>query len=220
MKKRFLCALSALILIFGISGCSEKNKTNPENAEEFLISTISGIGLCDFYSYSGEYVEDGSDELVSNIAAIRVKNTSDVPYQTLKLSLKVEDENYEFFITTLLPGDVVTVLEKYKKTFAGNGKYNAFDITESSQFAKTPSVYEKKFKADIFDGIMNLTNTSGKNFENDVYVYYKTKDTEGYFGGITYRINFGPLKKGELSQRNSSHLYSDASEIVFITYGE
>lgn len=57
--------------------------------------------------YAGLFVEDGSDETVSDVFCIRVKNTGSTGVQYAHITLTRGGECYEFDITTLLPGETV-----------------------------------------------------------------------------------------------------------------
>lgn len=221
---KFLSFILVLSFAVSLSGCNKENNftvdEDQKNKENFLMETPSGIGLYECFSYTGPFVEDGSDEPVSNVAAIKVKNTSETYYQTLRLSVSSGDKNYNFFITSFFPGDVITALETDRQPFERGDGVTDFAERESSRFAETPSDHLDEFIPQVYDGVMNFQNVSGKNFEKDVYVYYKNVNEAGYLGGITYRVNLGPMKKGEIKQGSSSHLSGTFSKIVFVTYGE
>ncbi len=193
-------------------------KTDNMPTEEGL--TAGEIELLDFTTYYGEYVEDGSDEQVIDVAAITVVNNSKTAYQLIRFEVMANGENYHFTVTALLPGMTVTALETDKKTITAGTESTFFRITESSEFAVEPSKHEDLFRCELYDGVMNVTNISDKAFDKDVFVYYKNKNTSGYLGGITYRVNCGSLEKGKLTQRPSAHLKQGTSEVLFITYGE
>ena len=52
---------------------SETSVTAEEQKPEFSLS--GDLTVSDIFAYSGEYVEDGSDENVENIAAVTLANT-------------------------------------------------------------------------------------------------------------------------------------------------
>lgn len=236
MKKsvilRIISALTALALVLCLAGCKKKNEpteTQPDNfaadesqanAEYFVMTTPSGIGLHNFFAYSGPFVEDGSDEQVTNVAAITVKNTSETYFQTVKLFVNNGEKDYNFFITSFFPGDVVTVLETDRQQFDPDKPVASFGVSESGEFPTAPSLHKDKFVPQIFDGIMNVQNIADRDFKYNVYFYYKNVNETGYLGGITYRVDMGAMKKGAISQGSSSHLSESNSKIIFVTYGE
>ncbi len=147
------------------------------------------------FSYTGAYAEDGSDEEVSGIAALTFTNGTGNFYQTLTANVSDGENVYEFFITSLKPGARITVLERSKTPFSGKERSVTVTVKESSFFAALPET----FAVQLLNGVMNLRNISDRDISGDVYVYYKNINADGYFGGITYRVNFGALAAGELS---------------------
>lgn len=207
--------LVAAVLLTSLCSCG-KTDYSPEST-----ALNSGeVEMVSLFPYTGAYVEDGSDEECTNIAAVTVKNNSDKAWQILSFEVMAGGGTYNFTVTALMPGMTLTVLERDKKTLPTGAQATYFGITQSGEYAVMPSVHEDMFEAQVYNGIMNLKNISDRDMENDVFVYYKNKDASGFLGGITYRVNFGKLKSGELSQRPSAHLKQGNSEILFITYGE
>lgn len=183
------------------------------------VTQNAGIDVLGLLSYSGAYLEDGSDDAVENIAALRIRNDSGRAYQTLTLKVTSNGTVYEFFVTALLPGKEITVLERNRAEFGGDQEIYSCEISESSYFTEEPSMHADMFTIQTFSGVINLRNDSPSDIANDVFVYYKSKDSSGLLGGITYRVNFGALKSGELAQRASGHFDPENSEILFVTYG-
>ena len=217
--KRTLCAVLILSMLFILPSCGgEKEPTIEIESETESVS--AEVEFLDFFAFDGKYVEDGSDADVKGVAAIKIKNNTANAYELMKIEVEAGGNIYNFFVTALMPGMTLTVLEKDKKPVSGDISKKSFTIIESCGYRTEPSLYKDKFSFECFDGIMNLKNISDRDFENDVYVYYKNRDASGCLGGITYRINFGPMKKGALSQHPSAHLSKDSSEVLFITYGE
>lgn len=61
--------------------------------------------------YAGLFVEDGTDETVSDVFCIRVKNTGEQDVQYAHITLSRSGESYEFDISTLPAGQTVQALE-------------------------------------------------------------------------------------------------------------
>lgn len=218
MKNLLLRTASLLIaaaLLMSLCSCG-KTDYSPEST----VMTSGEVEMVSLFPYTGTYVEDGSDGEVNGIAAVTVKNDSGKAWQLLSLEVMAGEETYNFTVTALMPGMTLTALERDKKTLPADAQATYFGIIQSGEYAAVPSVHEDMFEAQVYNGIMNLKNITDKDMENNVFVYYKNKDASGFFGGITYRVNFGKLKGGELSQRPSAHLKQGNSEILFITYGE
>ena len=143
-------------------------------------------------SYSGIFIEDGSDVEVDNVAAIQVKNTS-------KKAL-------EFAQIQIYNGDK-TPLDKSKSiTYGGTtgGYTNKLEKDATIKYQKVDN-----------NGI-KVTNKSNKNIPC-VRIFYKYKSSEGYYiGGITYTAKINNLKAKESQTIYPSHFDSDGGEIMMI----
>ena len=180
--------------------------------------TNSGYKFSRLSSYTGEYVEDGKNENVKNIAAITIKNTTETDCRYAEVSVVTEGETYEFAFTTLKSGESVTVLEKNKKSYNEKSKIKTISIDKISGFQEKPQMYKDIFELTVMDGVINIKNISDKDIDGTVYVYYKNTRDGRLFGGITYRIPFDSIKAGELKQMPSKHLSKENSVLEFITY--
>ncbi len=72
------------------------------------------------------------------------------------------------------------------------------------------------FELSASGGVLGVKNISGKQVGN-VYVYYKSTDSNGLFGGITYRIKLGDMPSGKLAKTAPPH-FDGGSKILYITY--
>lgn len=180
--------------------------------------TNSGYKFSRLSSYTGEYVEDGKNENVKNIAAITIKNTTETDCGYAEVSVVTEVETYNFTFTTLKSGESVTVLEKNKSSYTEKSRIKTISIDRITDFRKKPQMYKDIFELTVMDGIMNIKNISDKDIDGAIYVYYKNTRDGRLFGGITYRVPFDSLKAGELKQMPSKHLSKENSVMEFITY--
>lgn len=170
------------------------------------------------FSYSGMYVEDGTDEPETGIAAIRIKNNTGEPCRYAEIKVMTDDGDFEFVFTTLMNGESVTVLEKNKRKYNEKAKVNSISIEKKSGFEEIPDLFENIFELTVNDKVINIKNVSDEDIAGTVYVYYKNIDENGLLGGITYRVAFDSLKAGELKQASSKHLSKENSIMEFITY--
>ena len=191
---------------------TEASEEELENA--FLLK--EGVYVLELFSFSGQFVEDGSNEDVKKIAAVRIVNTSDVAFQLLDFTLKTEGGKFKFRATTLLPGTRMTVLNSERKQFDGE-KIESGKITLEAPFTEAPSIRSDKLKISFTDGFINAQNISDEKLEN-IYIYYKSTDDYGFFGGITYRVHIEEIEAGNIVQARTKNIRSDSSQIVFVTF--
>lgn len=170
--------------------------------------------------YAGIFVEDGSDEIVSDVFAITVVNNSDKMLQYAQVVITCGGEEYTFDMSTIPAGARAQVLEKNKKALPEDLSGAQTVLTTVTEFQEAPSTYPEVFELTPFEYSVNIKNISKSNISGDVYVYYKTKVGDLYMGGITYRAKVTDLAAGEEKSAYASHFYGSDSEILFVTYAK
>ena len=179
-----------------------------------------GLRILRFGSYAGMFVEDGSDEIVSGLVAVTVRNTGDESVQLARFTVRDADgEMYSFELTTLLPGEKVMVLEKDRKSYKGGTESFSAELTAYAAFAEEPTLCPEVLELTGKDNAVTVKNISGKPV-SDGYVYYKNKQGETLIGGITYRVSFGALQPGASVTVPTSHFSEKNSVLVFAVYAE
>ena len=195
----------------------EPDGTDPEATEpmEYRLSdeclTLTSLG-----GYSGNYLEDGSDELVSNVAAILVTNNGDRMLQIADITFQVNDtEQAEFRITDLPAGATVLALEQNRRPYSDEDDYT-YGRTASG-YIDPPSLEEDKFDLDISEeGKLTLINLTGETYGR-VYVYYKYVQLGGvYLGGITYRVPFENVPGNGEVESPAAHFGPNNSKIMAV----
>ena len=170
--------------------------------------------------YAGIFVEDGSDEIVSDVFAITVVNNSDKMLQYAQVVITCGGEEYTFDMSTIPVGARAQVLEKNKKALPEDLSGAQTVLTTVTEFQEAPSTYPEVFELTPFEYSVNIKNISKSDISGDVYVYYKTKVGDLYMGGITYRAKVTDLAAGEEKSAYASHFYGSDSEILFVTYAK
>ena len=170
--------------------------------------------------YAGIFVEDGSDEIVSDVFAITVVNNSDKMLQYAQVVITCGGEEYTFDMSTIPVGARAQVLEKDKKALPEDLSGAQTVLTTVTEFQEAPSTYPEVFELTPFEYSVNIKNISKSDISGDVYVYYKTKVGDLYMGGITYRAKVTDLAAGEEKSAYASHFYGSDSEILFVTYAK
>lgn len=175
-----------------------------------------GVYIQEVGNYTGIYMEDGSDELVSDVMMILLTNTSSSDIQLMDIELEFREGTYQFRATNLRSGGSAVLLEQNRAAKpAGN---------PISAAAVNTALFHEPMKADFSvyeisgaDGALNVKNISGEDISGSIFVYYKYKSQDLYYGGITFRVEIKDgLKAGEVRQIMTSHYNPDSCEIVLI----
>ena len=202
---------------------NEPAKGTQESAshlEKADINLGNGLFITDIGGYTGVYMEDGSDELVSGVLMLVVNNTGDSAVQYAEIELSAGNQAGLFTLSTLPAGESVVLLEKNRMIFDDTANYSTAVMKNVVMFTETLSLMEDKLKLQVLDGAINVTNTSEKNISGDIVIYYKNSAADLYYGGITYRVRIeGGLAAGEIRQVMGNHLSQTGSAIMFVTIG-
>ena len=176
------------------------------------------IKCTEFSIFSGQFVEDGKDELVQNVAAMLVTNHSDKFLEFATLQYDIDGKEAYFVVTGLPAGQSAWVMEKSRLTINGDAKFTYKGCVDS--FRDDVVTATDKIKISTSGNMMTVINKADKTLK-DVCVYYKVKYTDGnYMGGITYVVNFGELEAGESLEKLAGHYDEESAEIVRISFNE
>lgn len=172
--------------------------------------TVEAIG-----SYTGNFLEDGSDEPTANVAAMLVTNNSERMLQIADITFQVNDtETASFRVTNLPAGTTVLVLESNKREFKEEDSYTYGET--ASGYMDQPTLEEDKFELVTEEGKITLKNNTDQAYEK-VYVYYKYVQLGGaYLGGITYRTPFENVPAGGEIEAVAGHFKPDSSQIMAV----
>ena len=205
-----------------VTDAAEETVNTParvDELEEVSISLTHGLRITDVGSYTGVYMEDGSDEIVSGVMMIAVTNQGENAIQYAEITLPVGDRNAVFSLSTLPVGSTVILLEQNRMAYAA-GEYTTATASNVALFSAPLSLCEDQLEIQILDGAMNITNISGADIAGDIIIYYKNSAADVYYGGITYRVRLqGGMKADEVRQIIASHFSDSGSTIMFVTCG-
>lgn len=191
-----------------------------ENLQDSESEEYKGLQVEKIGSYSGLYVEDGTDDVLSRILMVIVKNTGSRTVQYAEVELTDGEKTAYFTLSTLPPGESVVLLEKNRMSYADGKNLTQTTIRNVAVFAQEPDLCEDRIKVQALDGVLNVTNISGKDIEGNVVIYYKNAASDLLYGGITYRATItGGIKAGETKQIVASHYSQKGSRILWITVG-
>ena len=202
---------------------NEKSSGGKRIQNNLSIPVREGLEIQTIGAYDGIYMEDGSDELVSDVLMMVLANNSADTVEYAKITMNVDGEIAEFTVTTLKPDDKVVLLEKNRMAYDKNLDYSGVEIVceNLAVFQEPLSLQEEKLSFQILNGAINVTNISDEDISGRIAIYYKNKAAGIYYGGITYRIILEEgLKAGEIRQMLATHFTETGSEIVFVTIGQ
>lgn len=202
----------------------EETTTEPTiTMEENSVNLGYGIYVTDIGSYTGMYMEDGSDEILSGVLMMIVKNGGEQDIQYAKITMDIGETQAVFTATTIPVGKSMVLLEQNKLTWDEAVDYSAIlpKVENIAYFQEQPTTHEDKLEIQIIDGALNVTNISGADIPGKITVYYKNAAEDLLYGGITYSVSIdGGLKADELRQIMTNHASDTGSEIMFVTIAE
>ena len=207
--------LVAVICIF-LPGNGGGNDGENLLSEKMLLG--EGIELQALSGYQGPYVEDGTDDIVSDVLAITVRNDGDKTVQYAHIILTQGETAYEFDVTTLPVGASAQLLELSRQPMPDSTDGMTAQVTACAVFDTEPTMCEDVFQIETQDTAITITNNSGSDITGQIYVYYKIAYGDLYMGGITYRVGAAGLKAGESTTCYAGHFSTDYSKLMFATY--
>lgn len=170
--------------------------------------------------YTGIYMEDGSDEIVSGIMMIQVENTAEQDLQLARIEIVYPDMTAAFEVTNLPAGKSVVLLEKSRQSLPQQ-EYESIAIKNVLYFDEPMSLEEERLKIEGGTGYLDVSNISGEAITGTVYIYYKNSADDLYYGGITYRAKIeGGIQAGETMRVMTMHYSPENCEILMVTCGE
>lgn len=201
----------------GGDGAASQTETAQEESREMnLPYTVPGTGLVIDHidSYTGVFVEDGSDENVENIFAAHITNSSDQNVEYAKINASLNGTPLSFEISDIPAGAGVTVLESSRTGYA-EGTLTYID----SQTAYTDSFSQMEDQIGTVVGEDNgitVTNLTQEDIPC-IRIFYKfaSGETE-YIGGITYTAKIDGLEAGGSMTIYPSHFSAEGSRIMMV----
>lgn len=194
-------------------------ETDPSLTEIQLPYVLEeGLTILGISKYAGIYMEDGSDEVVSNILMIQLENTSGQDLYLAQINLVFGDQTAVFQVTNLPDGETAVLLEQQRMAYTSQLPQSA--SAENVSFTTAFSMCADRVEVTALNGVINVRNISGEDIPDDIYVYYKNYAGGLYYGGITYRVRVeGGLKAGEIRQLMAARFHQDGSQLLMVTIG-
>lgn len=188
-------------------------------AEQLLTNYDLGndLVITDLGKYTGVFMEDGTDEVLSGILMIVLKNNGEMPLEYAEITLATNAGDAKFTVSSVPAGASAVLLEQNRMEYSALQQIDSVDVQYVSFFAEPLSLCEELISLQVLDGAINISNVSGADIAGDIVIYYKNYASDLYYGGITYRVRItGGLKSDEIRQIMSEHFSASGSRIMFV----
>ncbi|MBO4938921.1 MAG: hypothetical protein IJX67_09805 [Oscillospiraceae bacterium] len=208
----------------------ENTSSSPESSEQASVPAQidevtqqeyalgKGLTLVEIGKYTGVYMEDGTDEIVSNVLMLIVRNDGDQDIQYAEVTLPLSTGEAKFNLSTLPMGESMVLLEQNRMEWSADNDYSDVTAQNIALFSEPMSLQEDNLTIQALDGVINISNISGADITGDIVIYYKNASADLLYGGITYRVRLeGGLKTDEIRQITASHFSENGSRIMFVT---
>lgn len=193
-------------------------ETIPVSDGEDAVELEDGLRVHSFNSYTGLYMEDGSDEMLSRVAMVILTNDSANDLQYARVTVTYADEVCTYTVTNLPAGASAVLLEQNRKALP-EGEPVSTLVDDVVFFQEPMDTCSEIFEISGMDGVMNVKNISNTDIDGMIYVYYKYSSADLFYGGITFRISIpNGLGAGEISQNVTAHFDPARCTIVDIDY--
>lgn len=207
-------------MAIGLKNNSDDNVTSDQvgDAQKVNINVGYGMQIIDVDSYTGAYMEDGKDDIVSDILMIVVKNNGTDDIQYAEIDMPMGEQTAHFTLSTLPVGQSVMVLEANRMPYDTDAAYTTASAENVALFNKPLSLCQDKLNIQTLDNALNVTNISDEDIAGKVKIYYKNSASDMLYGGITYRVTIADgIKAGETKQVTAGHYTISGSRIMFVT---
>lgn len=179
-----------------------------------------GLVIEGITNYAGVYMEDGSDETVTNVMMLILRNSNGQDLQLARINVVYEDFIAQFEASNLPSGEAVVLLEKTRAS-KPEGEYQSLELTNAAFFQTSMSLQDDKLEIAGGNGYLDVTNISGEDITGTVRVFYKNCGQDLLYGGITYMatLNNG-VAAGETIRVLTGHYSEGNCRIVNVALGE
>lgn len=164
--------------------------------------------------YSGQFVEDGTNDNVKKVLAIKMTNDGSDSIQYAEYVYGINNEAVSFKVTDLPPGESCVVQEMNRRK---NKKDDVLELSTRVVVRKDalPSAQDRVLVVDNSDDTLTLMNLTDKELQN-VRVFYKNYDESlgCYLGGVTYSGTVESIVAGDSITVAPEHFVSGSSVIM------
>ena len=167
-------------------------------------------------SYTGVFLEDGSDKDVANIYAIVLRNTASTCAEYIEITITREDGKLLSFVASAIDANSTVVVMEASATVYEEMEYDSCMASVAPLEKMEMSEDRIKIEEDA-TGSLNVTNISDSSIAS-VRIFYKfyMEDVNVFVGGITYTAKITNLAAGESKVVIPSHYAQNNSKIVMV----
>ena len=165
--------------------------------------------------FDGIFLEDGTDEAVSNVTTMLLENKGYMDIEYAEISIKCDGKKLEFEVSVLPGGSSMIIQEKNKAQYK-KGTYQECraDAAEAGRLEMSEKQVKVTEKGNDSLEVTNLTDEMIP-MVRIFYKYYMEKENV-YVGGITYTAKIDDLEKGSTQVVTPKHYIDGDSRIVMV----
>lgn len=166
-------------------------------------------------AYSGSYVEDGTNDQVSDITAILVTNVGKECVEFADITLTTDRERLKFSLSALEAGASCVLLEMNRVTYE---KQEYLECTAETAFLDEMEMAENVAEVtELKSGALAVKNVSSTTLPC-VRLFYKYYDSEEkiYIGGIAYTSQITDLESGYSKMVTPAHYQPGQSKVIMV----
>lgn len=189
-------------------------QTLPQMTEPDPMELSDGLRILSVGKYTGMYMEDGTNEIVTDVMMIVLENAAGQDLQLARINLEYPGITMEFEVTNVPAGEKVVILEKNRRPMQTE-EILSVQTRNVVFFPEKMKLQEDQFQITGSNGSLKVTNISGADITGDIYIYYKNSASDLLYGGITYRSSVkGGLAAGMSVSIVAGHYSPDMCRIV------
>ena len=164
--------------------------------------------------YSGLYVEDGSNEELSDVAMLLIRNTGSQPVEYTQIVITYPSQTLQFYLSALPGGESAVVQERSRLPLPQEKPTNASAlVVERTEMAIAPEISV----TDNGDNTLTVTNLTDKDIPT-VRIFYKyyMEEENLFVGGIAFTVKLNRLGANKSLVVQPAHYTSQNSKIVMV----
>ena len=193
---------------------SEPTKSQPLQLNFPITFPDSTLVAEELVSYHGQFWEDGSGEMVKNVAGLMLYNPTDRMIQFGAIALERAGEQLYFFVYQLPPMSRCLVLERDKKL------YNTQAVTACRELCIRWDYQEMSREQLDYVGLgptLTIVNRDSRQ-QDHITLWYKQYVKEGdyYLGGTAYSAHLFFLRPEERRTVTPEHYNAGSARVVAI----